>query len=189
MHSKDLKKEIKKALNSKKLLVNNAPVAAKKKEVDAVIHSVIRKVASDEVKREIIKAAEEKSGVVFKFYRSAIRGKVNDGSKEVAAFLEKGFELKSMGMWELKAEITDNRWDKPATSHKFSVGVGIPKDGEIVISKIPDSVVDFIISRRNEEEKAIANAKAFDNYLSDIGVVSNNAEGIAASVKLKGMLE
>lgn len=188
MNVKDIKKEIKKALTSKKLLENNSPVASKKDEIDRVILAVVRKFSTEEVKRSLVQAAAKKSGFKFKFYRGAILAEIGAGKSEVATFQDKGFSLKSAGLWELSAEILDNRWNRE-TSHKFTVAIGLPSDGELSISEIPSQVVDFVTKRRKEEETKRANAKALDKYLADSGFVTEDSDAVNSAVKLKGMLD
>jgi hypothetical protein len=188
MNVKDLKKEIKKALQAKRLLENNSPVAGKKDEIDRTILNVVRKFSTDEVKRTLVQEAGKKDGVKFKFYRGAILAEVGSGKAEVATFFDKGFTLKGVGIWELSAEISDNRWNRQ-TAHKFTIAVGLPANGDLSISEIPSQVIEFVSKRRKEEEVKRANAKALDKYLADSGFITEDETAVVSAVKLKGMLD
>ena len=188
-----LKKHIKRTLRGKGLSVtsDSGHIGIDKRDknnpdIKEVILGAIRQFCELEVKKEILNNVNTKSGIVLKFYANRIRTELPSGPKFVAAFKGDNFTLKSEGLWAMEVTLSENRWtDTKAV--KFEVVVGVPVSGKIVISKIPDTAVDFLIGRQKSVSETAEVANSVDNFLLQNGFVGEDEKGIKASADLKGI--
>ena len=187
-----LKKHIKRTLRQKGLAITSGQYSGVNPDDPASAQAVkdaIRSFCENEVKRLLVQMCFGRSSQVFKFYAQRIRTELPDGNTAyIAYFKTSDFTLKSDGLWSMKISISRSYWDK-SDDVSFEASVGIPTRGEVIVSEIPERAVDYLVEAQKKVAEEQKVAKSVDNFLENSGFVGNNQAGIAASVKIKGLLE